>query len=34
MLHLLRHPLAAHAMAHLRDTATPPALFRTYAHQL
>jgi uracil phosphoribosyltransferase len=34
MLHLLRHPLAEHALTHLRDHTTKPATFRTLAHQL
>jgi uracil phosphoribosyltransferase len=34
MLHVLNHPLAAHALAHLRDRATKPATFRTLTHQL
>jgi uracil phosphoribosyltransferase len=34
MLHLLRHPLAAHALTHLRAVDTPPAAFRAFAHQL
>jgi uracil phosphoribosyltransferase len=34
MLHVLRHPLADHALTHLRDHTTKPATFRTLAHQL
>ncbi len=34
MLHVLQHPLAAHALTHLRDRTTKPATFRTLAHQL
>lgn len=34
MLHVLTHPLAAHALTHLRDRTTKPATFRTLAHQL
>ena len=34
MLHLLQHPLADHAITHLRDQGTPPATFRALAHQL
>lgn len=34
MLHVLRHPLADHALTHLRDLTTKPATFRTLAHQL
>jgi uracil phosphoribosyltransferase len=34
MLHPLRHPLAAHLVASLRDRATPPAEFRGLAHRL
>jgi uracil phosphoribosyltransferase len=34
MLHPLRHPLAAHLVASLRDQATPPAEFRGLAHRL
>lgn len=34
MLHLLQHPLAAHALTHLRDRTTKPATFRTLSHQL
>lgn len=34
MLHVLAHPLADHAITHLRDRTTKPATFRTLAHQL
>jgi uracil phosphoribosyltransferase len=34
MLHVLRHPLASHLVASLRDRATPPAEFRGLAHRL
>ncbi len=34
MLHLLRHPLAAHALTHLRDHTTEPATFRALARQV
>ena len=34
MLHVLSHPLADHALTHLRDRTTKPATFRTLAHQL
>ena len=34
MLHVLSHPLADHALTHLRDHTTKPATFRTLAHQL
>ena len=34
MLHVLAHPLADHALTHLRDRTTKPATFRTLAHQL
>ena len=34
MLTILSHPLAGHALTHLRDHATKPATFRTLAHQL
>jgi uracil phosphoribosyltransferase len=34
MLHLLSHPLADHALTHLRDRTTKPATFRTLAHQV
>ncbi|MBC8012315.1 MAG: uracil phosphoribosyltransferase [Burkholderiales bacterium] len=34
MLHVLRHPLADHALTHLRDRTTKPATFRTLAHQV
>lgn len=34
MLHVLSHPLAAHALTHLRDHKTKPATFRTLAHQV
>lgn len=34
MLHVLSHPLADHALTHLRDLTTKPATFRTLAHQL
>lgn len=34
MLRLLSHPLADHALTHLRDRTTKPATFRTLAHQL
>jgi uracil phosphoribosyltransferase len=34
MLHVLRHPLASHLMASLRDQATPPGEFRGLAHRL
>jgi len=34
MLHILQHPLAAHAITRLRDRATEPAAFRTLAHQV
>lgn len=33
-LHVLRHPLAAHILTHLRDRTTRPATFRTLAYQL
>ncbi len=33
-LHILKHPLAAHIMTHLRDETTKPATFRTLAYQL
>ncbi|MEX2044856.1 MAG: uracil phosphoribosyltransferase [Opitutus sp.] len=33
-LHILKHPLAAHIMTHLRDATTKPATFRTLAYQL
>jgi uracil phosphoribosyltransferase len=34
MLTVLSHPLADHALTHLRDQTTKPATFRTLAHQL
>ncbi|MEO0054311.1 MAG: uracil phosphoribosyltransferase [Verrucomicrobiota bacterium] len=34
MLHVLRHPLADHALTHLRDHTTKPATFRALAHQV
>ena len=34
MLTLLKHPLADHLLAHLRDTTTKPATFRTLSHHL
>jgi uracil phosphoribosyltransferase len=34
MLHVLQHPLADHALTHLRDRTTKPAIFRTLSHQL
>ncbi|MEN9662041.1 MAG: uracil phosphoribosyltransferase [Verrucomicrobiota bacterium] len=34
MLHILNHPLAVHAITHLRDATTKPATFRTLAYQL
>lgn len=34
MLHVLSHPLAAHALTRLRDRATEPAAFRSFAHQV
>jgi len=34
MLHVLRHPLAAHALTHLRASDTAPAAFRAFAHQV
>lgn len=34
MLHVLQHPLAAHAITRLRDRATEPAAFRALAHQV
>jgi uracil phosphoribosyltransferase len=34
MLHILNHPLADHAITHLRDRTTKPATFRTLSHQL
>jgi uracil phosphoribosyltransferase len=34
MLHILQHPLADHALTHLRDRTTKPATFRTLAHQV
>ncbi len=34
MLHILQHPLANHALTHLRDRTTEPATFRTLSHQL
>ena len=34
MLHVLQHPLAVHAITHLRDETTKPATFRTLAYQL
>lgn len=33
-LHVLKHPLAAHVMTHLRDKTTRPATFRTLAYQI
>ena len=33
-LTVISHPLARHLMAHLRDTETKPALFRTISHHL
>ena len=33
-LHLLTHPLAAHALTHLRDRTTKPATFRTLCHHV
>ena len=34
MLHVLDHPLAVHAITHLRDETTKPATFRTLAYQI
>ncbi len=34
MLRLLSHPLAEHALTHLRDRDTQPATFRALAHQV
>lgn len=34
MLHVLEHPLGAHALTHLRDRATPPVAFRNFANQI
>lgn len=34
MLHVLNHPLGAHILTHLRDRATPPAVFRALSHQI
>ncbi len=34
MLTLLKHPLAAHILTHLRDQTTKPATFRTLAYQI
>ncbi len=34
MLHILNHPLAVHAITHLRDATTKPATFRTLTYQL
>ncbi len=34
MLHVLQHPLADHALTHLRDRTTKPATFRILSHQL
>lgn len=34
MLHLLKHPLGAHVMTHLRDRTTPPATFRILSNQI
>ncbi|MFT3783592.1 MAG: uracil phosphoribosyltransferase [Nibricoccus sp.] len=33
-LHVLDHPLAAHALTRLRDKTTPPAQFRVLCHQV
>jgi uracil phosphoribosyltransferase len=33
-LTIIQHPLAAHALTHLRDRRTKPALFRTLCHQI
>ena len=33
-VHVLRHPLAAHLITHLRDKTTRPATFRTLAYHL
>jgi len=33
-LHILDHPLAAHALTHLRDRTTKPATFRTLCHHV
>ena len=34
MLYVLDHPLAVHAITHLRDETTKPATFRTLAYQI
>src|SRR5260221_11058044 len=34
MLHLLKHPLGAHIITHLRDRTTKPVTFRTLTHQI
>ena len=34
MLHILKHPLGDHILAHLRDRTTKPATFRTLAYQI
>jgi uracil phosphoribosyltransferase len=34
MLHVLDHPLASHAMTHLRDKTTKPATFRTLCYHI
>ena len=34
MLHILKHPLGDHILAHLRDRTTKPATFRTLAYQV
>lgn len=34
MLHVLSHPLASHAITHLRDKTTKPATFRTLCYQV
>jgi len=34
MLHLLKHPLGAHIITHLRDRTTKPVTFRTLTYQI
>ena len=34
MLHLLKHPLGAHILTHLRDRTTKPVTFRTLTYQI
>ena len=34
MLHLLKHPLGAHIVTHLRDRTTKPVTFRTLTYQI